>query len=74
MPSLNVPLAANCLVSPAGTVAVAGFTAIDWSVAAVKFAVPLLPLSGMVIDDGLKTTPALLGVMVYEPFSKFWKE
>jgi hypothetical protein len=51
-------------VLPASIVEVAGVTAIDSSVAAVKLAVPFVPLSVTDCDGGVNTTPALLGVIV----------
>jgi len=46
VPSLYVPVAVNCSVKPAGTDAVEGVTAMDFSVAPVTFKVaePVIPL------------------------------
>jgi hypothetical protein len=54
LPSLNVPVAVNCGVTPSGSVGIAGVTAIEISVAAVTvtFAEPL-------IEPEVAVTPVL---------------
>ena len=54
LPSLKVPVAANCCVTPSGSVGIAGVTAIETSVAAVTVTV-VEPL----IDPEVAVTVAL---------------
>lgn len=72
LPSLNVPVAVNCCVTPSGSVGIAGVTAIETSVAAVTVTVadpliePEAAVTPVLPTATLLAAPALLTVVTLE--------